>query len=414
MRNVWLIAWLDLLVFLRSRGNLLQLLVIPVILTLVLGYALDGGGVAGSQSILIDLLDEDRSARSTQLASALLAQGPGLRVCPVAGVDCAWPEEEAPTLPVMLERVAAGTSDGLLHIPAGHGAALATQQEVELPFYSTASVPQTDPAWNAVQAALQRVNGVAMAGVTGAALHAALELAEDEREDYALAVQERAAAAWAERDSLVQVTQTGGATSESSIPGGFTQSVPGVATFYVLFSVMGGGIAVLIRERREGTLARMATLPLRRSEVIGGKILARFLTGILQFLIVFAVGVATGLDFGDAPLALILLMASYTLAITALGLVLGGRMKNEEQAALLTAMLAIVMAALGGAWWPLEIAPPFMQVVGRLTPVAWAMEGFQQLIAYGGGLEDVLLPLAVLAGFALVFFALGLRSFRFR
>ena len=183
--------------------------------------------------------------------------------------------------------------------------------------------------------------------------------------------------------------------------------MPGVATFYVLFSVMGGGISVLIRERREGTLARMATLPLRRSEIIGGKILARFITGILQFLIVFAVGVATGVDFGRSPLALILLMASYTLAITALGLLLGSRLKNEEQASLLTSMLAIVMAALGGAWWPLSIAPQFMQTLGRLTPVAWAMDGFQQLISRGGGLEDVLLHLAILSGFALVFFMLG-------
>ncbi len=414
MRNVWLIAWLDLLVFLRSRGNLLQLLVIPVILTLVLGYALGGEGASGSQSIRIDLLDEDRSVHSAQVAAALVAQGPTLQVCPVAGADCAWPEELAPTLTTMLARVKAGDNDALLHIPAGYGAALAAQEQVELPFYTSASVPQTDPAWNAVQAALQRVNGVAAAGVTGAALHGALDIAARGRADYVQAVQARAAVAWAEQGSLVLATQTGSATAEASIPAGFTQSVPGMATFYVLFSVMGGGIAVLIRERREGTLARMATLPLRRSEVIGGKILARFLTGILQFLIVFAVGVATGLNFGDAPLALILLMASYTLAITALGLVLGGRMKNEEQALLLTAMLAMVMAALGGAWWPLAIAPPFMQVLGRLTPVAWAMEGIQQLIARGGGLEDVLLPLAVLSGFALVFFALGLRSFRFR
>ena len=413
MRNVWRIARLDLQIFLRSRGNLLQLLLIPVILTLVLGYAL-GGDVGGPQRIRLDLLDEDRSARSAQLAAALHAQGSALRICPVAGADCEGPMEASPSLTTALERVSQGAADALLHIPPGFGAALAAQQQVTLPLYTAAAVPQTDPAWNAVQAALQRVNGVTTAAVTGAELHTALELAQEGRADYVLAVQNRAADTWAESGSLVRVTQAAAAASESTIPGGFTQSVPGVATFYVLFSVMGGGIAVLIRERREGTLARMATLPLRRSEIIGGKILARFLTGILQFLIVFAVGVATGVDFGRSPLALILLMASYTLAITALGLLLGSRLKNEEQASLLTSMLAIVMAALGGAWWPLSIAPQFMQTLGRLTPVAWAMEGFQQLIARGGGLEDVLLHLAILSGFALVFFMLGLRSFRFR
>ena len=408
MYNAWLIARLDLQIFLRSRGNLLQLMLIPVILTLVVGHALGGSG-GEPQRIRLDLLDEDRSGRSAQLAAVLLAQGPALRLCPVAGEDCDGPVEASPSLATALERVRQGAADALLHIPPGFDAALAAQEPVMLPFYTTAAVPQTDPAWNAVQAALQRVNGVTAAGITGAELHAALALAQEGRADYVLAVQEFAADAWAERDSLVRVTQTAATASESTIPGGFTQSVPGMATFYVLFSVMGGGISVLIRERREGTLARMATLPLRRSEVIGGKILARFITGILQFLIVFAVGAATGLDFGRSPLALVLLMASYTLAITALGLVLGSRLKNEEQ----TAMLAIVLAALGGAWWPLSIAPQFMQTLGRLTPVAWAMDGFQQLISRGGGLEDVLLHLAILSGFALVFFMLGLRNFRF-
>jgi len=412
MRKVWLIARLDLLVFLRSRGNLLQLLLLPVLLTLVLGYAL--GGVGAPQRVRLDVLDEDGSAQAAQLLAALRAQGPALQICPAPDVDCDWPDEDPLSLSAARERLRQGVADALLHIPAGLGAALAAQQQAALPFYTRASVLATDPAWQALQVALQRLNGVVAAEVTGAALHDALELDAATRAAMAQAASERAAQAWAARTAIVEATFIGAPASDSSAPGGFTQSVPGMATFYVLFSVMGGGVAVLMRERRQGTLARMATLPLRRSEVIGGKILARFLTGILQFLIVFVVGVVIGLDFGRSPLALILLMASYTLTVTALGLVLAGRLQNEEQAFLLTSLLALVMAALGGAWWSLSIAPHFMQVLGHLTPVAWAMDGFQQLIVYGGGLQDVLLPLAVLSGSTVVLFALGLRLFRFR
>ena len=118
MRNAWLIARLDLLIFLRSRGNLLQLLLIPVILTLVLGYALGGDAGAGPQRIRLDLLDEDRGARSAQLAAALLAQGPALRLCPVTGEDCDGPVEASPSLTTALERVSQGAADALLHIPS--------------------------------------------------------------------------------------------------------------------------------------------------------------------------------------------------------------------------------------------------------------------------------------------------------
>ena len=414
MRKVWLIAWLDLLVFLRNRGNLLQLTFIPVVLTLVLGYAL-GGSDDGPQRIRLDVVDEDDSAWSRQLPPALGAQGPALRLCPGPDEECAWPEAAESDLGIALQRLRDGDADALLHIPPDSGASIDAGQGVVLPLYANvATAPQTNPAWSLVECALGRLNGVSVAGATAAALHAALKQDEEERADYVRAVQAYAAAAWTAQGPLVRATQTDKAAAAPAVPGGFSQSVPGIASFYVIFSVMGGAMSVLIRERREGTLARMATLPLRRSEVIGGKILARFLTGMLQFLIIFAVGVVTGLDFGRAHLALLLLMVSYALCITALGITLGSRLQHEEQGAQLTALLAILMAALGGAWWPLSIAPPFMQVIGHLTPVAWAMDGFHELILRGGGLAEVLPALAVLSGYTVALFVLGLRRFRFR
>ena len=148
--------------------------------------------------------------------------------------------------------------------------------------------------------------------------------------------------------------------------------------------------------------------------MLAGKILARVVTGILQFLIIFAVGAATGLDVGDAPLPLMLLTLLYVLCVTALGLALVSLIRNEEQVQMLTALIAMTMAALGGAWWPLSLAPPFMQVVGHLTPVAWAMEGFHELIWRDGGLTELLPSLAVLTLFCVAFFALGLRLFRYK
>jgi ABC-2 type transport system permease protein len=71
------------------------------------------------------------------------------------------------------------------------------------------------------------------------------------------------------------------------------------------------------------------------------------------------------------------------------------------------------LAPLGGAWWPLEITPQFMQIIGHISPIAWAMDGFRSLIFYGGTLTDVLLPVAVLLGASLVFLVIGARYFRY-
>jgi ABC-2 type transport system permease protein len=64
------------------------------------------------------------------------------------------------------------------------------------------------------------------------------------------------------------------------------------------------------------------------------------------------------------------------------------------------------MAALGGCWWPKEIAPDYLNTIGYLFPPAWAVDGLQQLISFGGGAASVLMHAAVLWGFFILFMGL--------
>src|SRR5262249_1967924 len=143
------------------------------------------------------------------------------------------------------------------------------------------------------------------------------------------------------------------ATDETAT-GGYGQTVPGMATFFVIFSVLGAGMYGLVKERTDGTLPRLAMMPVRRAEIIAGKILTYFLIGMLQFAIVFVVGLFVGVDFGRDLLALLLVIVAYTLCITALSFALAPRMRSEGQVSALTTLLGMMMAALGGAWWPLD------------------------------------------------------------
>ena len=73
----------------------------------------------------------------------------------------------------------------------------------------------------------------------------------------------------------------------------------------------------------------------------------------------------------------------------------------------------MVMAAIGGCWWPAEVMPRWMWTAAHAVPTAWAMEGFHALITFGGGLDAVILPALVLFGFGLLSAALGVRYLRF-
>ena len=76
-------------------------------------------------------------------------------------------------------------------------------------------------------------------------------------------------------------------------------------------------------------------------------------------------------------------------------------------------MLAgLLMAALGGCWWPSEISPPALKAVALCLPTGWALKALHQLISFGSGLGAVVIPVAVLAVFGAAANLLAARFFR--
>ena len=101
------------------------------------------------------------------------------------------------------------------------------------------------------------------------------------------------------------------------------------------------------------------------------------------------------------------MLITSTLAAAALGTTLGTFVKTEAQAGGLSMMLGMVMALLGGCWYPIELFPPFVQTAAKVLPTTWAMQGMLDIVLRGEGLIGVLLEAAVLLGFAATFFASG-------
>jgi ABC-2 type transport system permease protein len=110
----------------------------------------------------------------------------------------------------------------------------------------------------------------------------------------------------------------------------------------------------------------------------------------------------------------LLLVIVYTLTVTALTFAVGPGLKTPAQASGLGLLLTLTLAPLGGAWWPMEISPKFMQVIGHISPIAWAMDGFTALTYNGAHLADIWLPLAVLAGMTVILFLIAIPRFRYQ
>ena len=172
--------------------------------------------------------------------------------------------------------------------------------------------------------------------------------------------------------------------------------------------------AMFAYERQKGTLRRLLTTPTRRPTYLLGTITGQVATALVQMLLLVGFGaIVLRLDWAQSPAALAIMLLTSALAAAALGTTLGTFVKTEAQAGGLSMMLGMVMALLGGCWYPIELFPPFVQTAAKVLPTTWAMQGMLDIVMRGEGLAGVLLEATVLLGFAAVFFAVGVWRFRY-
>jgi ABC-2 type transport system permease protein len=111
-------------------------------------------------------------------------------------------------------------------------------------------------------------------------------------------------------------------------------------------------------------------------------------------------------NWGD-PVGAFLLLITFAAVGAGAGTLMGSIFQNDQQAAGISVVLSIGLAALGGSMIPAELFSDTMQKVAHITPHAWALDGFAELVRRGGNTADILPELGVLAAYALVLMLLS-------
>jgi ABC-2 type transport system permease protein len=435
MNKLLQVALNDLRVTFRERGIWINLALVPCVLIFAVGLANGAFDSGDSQPrVLIDVYDADASDVSAAFLDELRRANPTLVLCPMddqvaesgaaEGDDavgrCALSDEPLDA-ELSLDRLDNGTIEAILEIPADFGGKVVAGEPVDVVYRSDEDPLQPSALLQSVQAALQPIGGASAAASAGIAILDSAGVTIDDETAVREAINARAAALWAEQPITIAYTQTSGEETTDTVGGvgaGFNQSVPGMGTMYVMFTVI-AGVFLLLVERKNWTLQRLVAMPVTRGQLLGGKILARFVMGMIQYAIAFGFGLLLGvwfnvrIDYGRDPLALVLLMTAFTLSISALTFLLATFVENEQQANGVTTFVTLIAAPLGGAWWPLEIVPDAMRIAGHISPVAWVMDGFSKLMFYNGTLIDVLPEIGVLLAIAGVLFMIALPRFRY-
>ncbi|HOP69313.1 MAG: ABC transporter permease [Dethiobacteria bacterium] len=391
MSHVLWIALNHLKLLSRDRAAYILLLALPLALTLVIGLAL--GGISGSgeeAKAALAVADLDQSGLSRYLAAALETEAIRVEHCP---------EGEA------RERVDSGEAAAALIIPPGFEESL--RRGAPLPVTMVRGERQ-DPSGLAEE----RLRGVLnrlRANAAAAALGEAAGRGNWEEIFY------RADEKWRSSPAVKVVQERVDGASQREIPTGHRQTSPGFVVMFGMMTVVAAGGTSLLQEKQAGTLARLLAAPLTYFQLLSGKALGLWSSGLVQMAVLIAAGrLLFQVEWGRDLPALALLAAAFSFASTGLGLLLASLCRTQGQAQAVGTLSVILISMLGGAWWPVEILPGFMQSLAKAFPSYWAMQGFVDLILRQAGLAQVAPAILVLSAFGLVFLSLGVLLFRRR
>jgi ABC-type Na+ efflux pump permease subunit len=198
------------------------------------------------------------------------------------------------------------------------------------------------------------------------------------------------------------------------IPTGFTQAVPGTMVMFTLIVLLTSGSVLLVVERRDGLLRRLASTPISRSAVVWGKWGGRVVLGWTQLAFAMLVGkFLFKVDWGPHLGAVILLMAVYAGLIAWFAILLGTLARTEGQAVGMGVLGSNVLAALGGCWWPIEVTPSWMQQLANFLPTGWAMDALHKIVIFGNGPSTIIPHLLTMVVVAMVAAWISAKRFRY-
>ncbi len=417
MKTIWNIAYLHLFIALQDRSTYVQSILVPIILMVVLALANSEDSIQTAR-LLVDVVDQDQSALSVEFIQTLQTsanQTDTVIIC-IYGAsnnpdDCELSTSDRFEQAGM-ERLEDLTTSAALIIPTGFGETLINGNTIALEYRSDSQFNNQTVARTTVDAALSRFNAalaIANTGVSATETYFADYEDTSARQQDFNALRQSAEVALQTSPATLQTTSS---TDEVIVGLGTRQSVPGQGSMFVLFSLLGIA-SYMVQERNNGTLQRLMIVPTHKFNIVAGKILGVFLFGLLQFGVFILAGSVMGLDWGNDPFAILLLVVAYCLAGTALGFLVATFTRTAAQAANAALLFGLILAPLGGAWWPLTIVPDFMQTIGRISIISWVMEGFYELLYYNGTVIDVLPMVGALMAFAVFFMGAAVLRFRY-
>lgn len=405
LSHIWFIMLKDLKLFSRDRMALVFFILFPLMFVVLFNFLLADVGGGDERLELHVATQEADGGLSHQIIGALETKDdselePG-------DPQIIWDRDYAEAR----QAVEDGELDGFLAFPEDFTERVVNGDETELEVVADAGATSTRAALYGLGRSI-----ATRIGSTQVATRATVELMIgqgllDPWDQAAIdEIIEQVAEAMAAAEPFVEfeAQQVGDVEPENAA----NFVIPGYLVMFVFFAAALGAEAI-IRERQNHTLERLLASSVRRESILGGVFAGTAAKGLIQIAVFWAVGILVfNIDLGLSPAAVIILSILMVIMSSAFAIMLAALVRTQRSAGSLAVLVSLVLAPLGGCWWPLFITPTWMQFLAKFTPHGWANTGFNKLMVFGAEFGDVVPEMLALVGFAVIFAIIGIWRFR--
>jgi ABC-2 type transport system permease protein len=191
--------------------------------------------------------------------------------------------------------------------------------------------------------------------------------------------------------------------------------IPGMAAMVLQTQTIVLTAAAVVKEREMGTIEQILVTPIRPIELMLGKIIPYLFIAIFNLLTVIGMGVYLfGVPFQGDFWLFFGLASLYVFSGLGLGLLISTVSRNQREVQQLIMLIMTTGLILGGFLFPRYTMPWLVQLMGNLFPLTYFIPISRGIITRGVGLSAIGMNVAALAGYIIVVLFLAARAFRER
>ncbi|MEG7357035.1 ABC transporter permease [Bacillus vallismortis] len=394
-KSMW-IAWKDLKIRITDRKGFMMLILMPLILTCILGAALGSVVDGGNQieDIKVGYVQSDQSDAANMFKTDVLKKMKSIKVTQAGsenGMKKLLEEKKIDVGIVIPNDWEAGKTSAFVYADP--------DQTLKSSVIDTAAASFIDQYKAVKEAASASMDYVSE---TAAVKQGKLEPSQLAEKLVKTLEKETG-------DKITIKEQSVGSKAVTS----FQYYSAAMLCMFMLFHMTVGAKSFL-QEKDTETLARMLMTPAQTYAILFGKWLGTYLFAIIQFFIFLIVTINVfGVDWGGNLLFVSVLGLSYAAAVSGISMLLASCISDMKSADVIGGFGIQLLAVLGGSMLPLYQFPDFLQSVSKAVPNRWALDGFLSLME-GGGWADLQKPVLLFAAIGLCSLVLGIRRLHTR